>query len=363
MTPRRIALLLPDITARRGLERATTNLANALVAAGWPVRLISVFSKDAPPAYSLDSRIDLIHLGLPRDVTSNVQRLLKLTQTLRHLEKPTRDADVVVAAEGMLSVNAGLLKRLRPRQTVIAWEHLLSELDPPVFRRIRRLVYPALDAVVVLNEHERRSFESWGLRRVVRIPNVNTFSDVSAADYEQPRMITVGAHTADRVKGFDRLIEQAAPTLQAHPEWSVVIVGRDVPGPELRGLAQAHGVGRQVELLPAVADIAEKYRRASFMVMASRHETLPMVLLEAKAHGLATLAYDVPHGPREMIRDGVDGFLVPDGDTELFVRRLEQLVTSAPLRRQLGEAAADSAGHYSAEAIAAQWRPLIEGGT
>lgn len=360
MTPRKIALLVPDITARRGMERATTNLNNALVDEGWSVRLISVFSDGAPAAYPLHPGTELIHLGLRREVSSHVGRLVKLAHTLRHLAGPTRDADVVIAAEGMLSVNAALLRRRRPWQRAIAWEHLLSELDPPVYRRLRRLTYPALDAVVVLNEHERRAFEAWGLRRVVRIPNVTSFRELRSADYRQPRAISVGAYTADGTKGFDRLIAEAAPVLQTHPEWQIVIVGPDVPGPELGRLAQQHGVSDRIERLAAVTDISAQYQRASFMVMASRHETLPMVILEAKAHGLATLAYDVPHGPREMISDGVDGFLVPDGDRTAFAQRLEQLMTDEDLRRRLGEAAAQSAAQYSPQAIAQRWRHLLE---
>ncbi|PTA67130.1 glycosyltransferase [Deinococcus arcticus] len=360
MTPRGVALLVPDITARRGMERATTNLANALAGAGWPVRLISVFSNGAPAAYPLTPDVELLHLGLQREVSNNVQRLVKLAHTLRHLAKPTQTAEVIIAAEGMLAVNAAILKMQRPWQQVIAWEHLLSELDPPLYRRLRRAFYPMLDAVVVLNEHERLAFASWGLKHVVRIPNVTSFPEVQVADYDQPRAISVGAHTADRVKGFDRLIPEAAPVLRTQPQWKIVIVGRDVPGPELEQLATAHGVAEQVERLAAVSDISAQYRRASFMVMASRHEALPMVILEAKAHGLATLAYDVPHGPREMITDGVDGFLVPDGDSVTFARRFEQLVTGEALRRQLGEAAAQSAAQYSPQAIAEQWRPLLQ---
>ena len=93
--------------------------------------------------------------------------------------------------------------------------------------------------------------------------------------------------------------------------------------------------------------------------MTSRREGLPMVLLEAMAIGLPAVAYDCPTGPRDLIADGVDGYVVPDGDEAALAARLAALMDDPEARRRMGEAARAKAAEYDVARIAERWEALF----
>jgi glycosyltransferase involved in cell wall biosynthesis len=85
-----------------------------------------------------------------------------------------------------------------------------------------------------------------------------------------------------------------------------------------------------------------------------------MVLLEAMSVGLPAVAYDCPTGPRDIISDGLDGYVIPDGRTRLLAEALGRLMDDAHLRRRMGAAALENVANYRIEAIAARWEALFE---
>ena len=85
-----------------------------------------------------------------------------------------------------------------------------------------------------------------------------------------------------------------------------------------------------------------------------------MVLLEAMSVGLPVVAYDCPTGPRDVVSDGVDGYIVPDGHTETLGAVLDGLMGDEDRRRALGAAAVEKVGRYQAGPIIARWERLFE---
>jgi glycosyltransferase involved in cell wall biosynthesis len=86
-----------------------------------------------------------------------------------------------------------------------------------------------------------------------------------------------------------------------------------------------------------------------------------MVLLEAKRAGLPIIAYDCPTGPREIVRHGEDGFIVPDL-TDLFPQYAERLIIDDALRAAMGNRGKeDVARRFSEQVITAMWLELIDG--
>jgi glycosyltransferase involved in cell wall biosynthesis len=93
-----------------------------------------------------------------------------------------------------------------------------------------------------------------------------------------------------------------------------------------------------VEWLGYVADMPALFAEAEIVVLPSYREGLPKGLIEAAACARALVATDVP-GCREVIRDGVDGLLVPAGESEPLARAIARLLDDPALARRLGEAA------------------------
>ena len=98
---------------------------------------------------------------------------------------------------------------------------------------------------------------------------------------------------------------------------------------------------------------------ASLFAMTSRSEGFPMVLIEAMSTGTPLIAFDCPRGPGEIIRDGENGLLIPEGPVEPFTRGLERLVGDADLRARLGAQALRDAEAYTVEKISADWEAFF----
>ena len=76
-------------------------------------------------------------------------------------------------------------------------------------------------------------------------------------------------------------------------------------------------------------------------MLSSRFEPFGLVLIEAKSFGLPVVSFDCPYGPREIVRDGTDGRLVPNGDVAALAAALRRCLTDGDLRRRYGTAAYD----------------------
>ena len=84
-----------------------------------------------------------------------------------------------------------------------------------------------------------------------------------------------------------------------------------------------------------------------------------MVLLEAMGIGLPVVSYDCPTGPRDIITEGVDGYVVPNGDKDALEARLLELMDHPETRRRLGAAAIAKAAEYDVRRLAQRWEGLF----
>ena len=119
-------------------------------------------------------------------------------------------------------------------------------------------------------------------------------------------------------------------------------------------------MGANVRVFAPIADIMEKYRGNSILLLTSLYEPFGLVLPEAMSCGLPVVAFDCPYGPADIITDGVDGFLVGNRSIETFAQRVCQLIESDDLRRQMGQAGMLSSQRYQVERIMPLWKELFE---
>jgi glycosyltransferase involved in cell wall biosynthesis len=163
-------------------------------------------------------------------------------------------------------------------------------------------------------------------------------------------------------KGFDRMIRifAAARFSGFGPGVALRVAGEGPERARLEGLIRALGLEGRVSLLGALEDPFAEMRRATAFLMASEHEGFPVVLIEAMACGCPVVAVDCDFGPREAIRDGIEGFLVRPGDAAAFARRLELLAADPDRREAMACAARLRAADFDPERAAAHWLLPIE---
>jgi glycosyltransferase involved in cell wall biosynthesis len=200
------------------------------------------------------------------------------------------------------------------------------------------------------------NLKEWNLKNGVVIPNPSWMQSEKVSNLKSKKVIVVARNSYE--KGLDRLLVIWQKVILKHSDWILEIYGESVI--DLCPLIRNLGLEDSVSLSSPVKIIAEKYLFSSICVMTSRSEGFPMVLLEAMASGLPCVAYDCPSGPRAIIEDGKNGFLVEDGNVNFFVEKLEQLIEDENLRIQMGKNANESVRKYDIETIMQQWKSLFE---
>ena len=129
------------------------------------------------------------------------------------------------------------------------------------------------------------------------------------------------------------------------PDTELLLVGNYMPGADV--YARYAHLYRHTPNVPQRRLLA-LFQEADVFVLPSLIEGMPLVVLEAMACGLPVIT--TAHGPADVLRDGIDGFIVPSSDAEAIRERLEQLYADAPLRRELGMRARQQALRFTWEA-------------
>lgn len=341
-----------------GAERIMTILTDAWVARGWEVTLILTLAAPGQvPFFPTDPRVRVVALDLAATSQSlmgalrnNVRRLVALRRALR-ASRP----DAVLAFLTDNNVLA-IVASVGLRVPVIVEEHIYAAWPPlPVaWRLVRLLTYPFAAVVVGLTPSALRALGPARGRHGRVIPNPVLPPPVAPPEAAPPPVIVAMGRLVPQ-KGFDMLLEAFSRVAGRHRDWRLEIWGE---GPERAALERQRdrlGLGERVALPGRTSEPYAVFGRARLFVMSSRREGFPTVLGEAMASGLPVISFDCPSGPRDLIRNDVDGLLVPAEDVRGLAAGMERLMTDRELAQRLGARAPEVLQRFSLDAVLAKW--------
>jgi len=232
----------------------------------------------------------------------------------------------------------GLLNNIRYR-----WFNILSN------RGARKY-----DALVVLTQ---ANANEWKGKNIKVIPNPLSFTTSEKSTLQNKRIIVVGNHSYN--KGYDRLLEIWKVVHEKHPEWKLDVYGK-AQDRSVIDLADAMGLSETVCFYDPVKNIHDKYLESSICAMTSRSEGFGMVLIEAMNCGVPCVAFDCPSGPRDIIKNEMDGFLIENGNIKNFAEKLSFLIENEEKRIILGANARTNVARYHESFIIPQWNELYK---
>lgn len=371
-----VSLLLLHAYGVGGTIRTTFNTAEWL-ARTREVEVISVIRRRDTPALPFPPGVKLSAVDDLRAPLGLVGRVLRaLPSALVHPEDYGFSACSLLTdvrlARRLRSLAPGVLVTTRPGLnvaapslvpdgvTVVGQEHMnfLSH-RPGLLARIKR-EYAKLDALAVLTEDDLRDYShllSGRGTHVTRIPNAlpQTDGPLSSLDAK----VVVAAGRLRRQKGFDLLIRAFTEVARAHPDWQLRIYGSGEERQALRDLIVEHELYNHVFLMGTSRALHQELAKGSIFVLSSRYEGFGMVILEAMSRGLPVVSFDCPRGPGEIVSDGEDGILVPDGDVGGLAAALVRLIEDDDERRRFGAAAPAKARQYELANIGPRWDALL----
>ncbi|MCI1648479.1 MAG: glycosyltransferase family 4 protein [Bacteroides sp.] len=356
-----------------GMERVLVNKANYLVCRGYDVCVITTDQGGRPSFFELNDCIRQYDLRVNYERNNGKSFLNKLfyyplkrykhKHRLKSLLMQLR-ADIVIS---MFCNDVFLLPGIHDGSCKVLEIH---------FSKFKRIQYgrrglwrladwyrSRMDECVVSKFHRfivltHEDAEYWGnLPNMLVIPNALSFYPGQIATLNNKRVIAIGRY--DYQKGFDRLIQVWNLVHRLQPDWVLDIIGSGELAGKLQSQIDMNGLQNSIALRSPTNHIEEEYLASSLFVMTSRYEGLPMVLLEAQACGLPIVSFACKCGPKDLITDGENGFLVADGDVELMAIRLVELMKNETLRRKMGDNARVNAGLFLEKKVMDKWEDLF----
>ncbi|MFI6519241.1 glycosyltransferase family 4 protein [Spirillospora sp. NPDC050679] len=373
----RVRILLQHAHGTGGTIRTVLNLSGHL-ARDHEVEIVSVLRRRPDPFFRLPEGVRVTcatdAAAPPRNrVLRLLTRLPSLLVpvddgTFRHVDLYTdlkllcalwRDPPhVLVGTRPSLNL---LIAELAPRGVVtVGQDHMnLGSYKPAVRSRIVRS-YRRLTALTVLTAHTRAEYAEALAGSGVRIEQIpNALPDLGGGPSPRTGRVLLAAGRLTRQKGFDMLVRAFEPLAAEHPDWTLRVFGAGVQRDRLARQIEKLGLTGRVELRRRTPDLGAEMERASVYVLSSRHEGMPMVILEAMGKGLPVVAFDCPTGPAEMITPGEDGLLVPAGEVAELTAALRRIIKDAALRDRLGERALRTSAAYRLDRIGPRWTRLL----
>jgi glycosyltransferase involved in cell wall biosynthesis len=374
--PMRITYLLYDAYGLGGTVRTVVTQANVMAARGHDVEIASMWRTAREPHFPIDDRVRVVLLADPYTPPEAGAAAAEDTSWHQFFpEKVSADRDsrrrVNALIEYLRGVKEGILVSTRPTIALIAERYASADLvrvvqehagfvsHKGVWRDAIDAAYTSFDAIVTLTGEDQLAYQEAFPEslRVERIPNLLASLDVPRSD--QTRKIVMATGRLDRAKGFHHLINAFATVVERHPDWSLRIFGRGPEERRLRKMVLDGHLYNHVFLMGSTHHVEEELAKGSIFAMSSRSEGFGMSLLEALNAGLATVSFDCPIGPREILTHGKDGLLVPLGDEAALADALIKVIEDEELRRSLAAAGVKSAARYGPDEIADAWEELF----
>ncbi len=358
-------LFLTTSLAYGGAPTQLVQLVMRLKTRGWEVRVVSL---TPPRAYVNEletAGIRVFSLGIRRKLP-DPRPILKLAQLIRTWRPCVVHSHMVHA-----NLLARIVRLLVPIPVLICTAHSINEGG-----RLREIFYRLTDPLCDLTTQVSQA----GLERYVRvgavprhkiryIPNgVDTerfMPDPEAYIALRKELglgdffvwLAVGRFYPQ--KDYPNMLRAFAQVVRENPKTLLLIAGDGPLRESMENMAQGLGIERHVKFLGIRRDIPRLMNAADAYAMSSSWEGMPMVLLEASATGLPIVATDVG-GNREVVLDGVTGFLVPPKDSEALAQAMLRLMTlPRDVRGHMGERARQYIEKkFSIERIIDRWEEL-----
>ena len=366
-----IGLLIPTLQSG-GAERVCSLLANHWARSGHHVTLMT-FSDASSDAFVVSPFVNRVILGRADLTTSAWRTAVKNLTRLQALRSQIKQADLDVMLSFMSVPNTLLALAGRGLPTVCVGAERTYPPAVPLSKLAewaRWALYGWLDAVVGQTDDSGRWLKQHTRARAVAvIPNPVELPLASNAPLLNPKalrradsylMLAVGRLSEE--KNYDHLIRsflKASDCLSPQNRWQLIVLGEGPERPALAGLIKHLG-GQDRVLLPGRAgNMGDWYRAAGAFALTSAFEGYPNGLLEALAHGVPCVACDCLTGPRELIRDGVNGLLVkPNSPADLEVA-LARLMGDAALRARLAGQSETTTQSHAIEGISERWEAVF----
>lgn len=360
MGKKKIAFYCGSLT-KGGAERVFVNLAEYFYGEGYDVCMITQYKKE--DEYTVNPAIERVLSDLTEEETGRsrlcnfFRRFFKLRRTLK-VVKP----DIVLtctAKSNFMTMAASTFLKTKVVVSIVADPKM--EYDTKVLRLIAKTYFRFADGIVFQTREARAFFPAYIQKKSVILSNALNPQFLRERYTGERKQEIVAVGRLDDNKNHEMLIHAFAKMADKFPDYRLTIFGDGECRGKLEALIIKEGLSERAFLPGVTSDVAGSIERAALFVLTSKTEGMPNTLLEAMALGLPVISTDCPcGGPRELIRQGENGLLVPVGDADALARAMERVLSNPVKAEAMGRSAQKIQEQLRPEVTNRSWKDYFE---
>lgn len=374
----KIVYVTPALYMAGGVERVLTLKANYFAENfDYDITIILTEGKDKPLFYPLSEKIKVVNLNIVFEelwTCSFLKKIFVYLKKQRQFKKLLTNElmrlhpDITVSLlrreinffndikDGSRKIGELHVNRANYRNFEANDSNFIKNLFAKFWMHSLVLKLKQLDRFVVLTEEDKSAWPE--LHNICVIPDPLSFIPTQQSPLTEKRVIAVGRYVYQ--KGFDLLLQAWARIEKQYPDWQLAIYGDGNRTPYEQQMKDLGIDGTRCHLNGPTADIQQEYVNSSLFVFSSRFEGFGMVLVEAMACGLPVISFACPCGPKDIIKDGKNGFLVDNENVEEMAKSMCRLICDDSLRQSISQIARKSIMRFGISQIGEQWKKLFE---
>lgn len=361
-----------------GIEKQVTTLANEL-SKEYKIEIISLYNiLSGKSFYELDERINVKYIfnsGPNRSEIKNALKKFKLINLVSELRKAFKmlytkyfglkkiinklNTDILISSRIEFS------KQIK-RDDIITISQEHSFIDEKKYIKKVKRSFKHIKYLVVMTKGAKQKYDEWLKEEkvkpeVVVIPNMikeNKTGKTSTLTNNQ--IISVGR--LEEVKDFYTLILIFSVIVKKYPNYVLKIIGEGSMREKLEEQIKNCNLEKKVILTGKLNEneINNEFLKSDIFVLTSKSESFSLVLCEAMNYGIPCVAFDVDVGPREIIQNGKNGFLIEDRNIDLMIKKIDGLLSNNDIRKKMGIDAKKKASQYYPDKILDKWVDILK---
>lgn len=361
-----------------GIEKTIATLSNMLVK-HYEVEIIANYQITEKPAFKIDDRVNIKYLmpGLKPNA-KEFKTALKKGKLIQVVKEGIKAIKILYLREKLMKEQIENLSCDIAISTRDIHNHLLGKYAPK-------------KVIKIAQEHNNNGSENY-IRKVVKsLKNIDYFMPVShklleiyakklqnknikciyiphclnnypeeVSKLTNKNIISIGRLSKE--KGFLDLIDVFEIVSKNNPDWHLSIAGDGQEREKIEKRIQEKNLQDKVSLLGFLKqeELNKLFLQSSIYVMTSIHESFGLVLIEAESFGLPLLAFDTAEGPKEIIENNKNGFLVSERNIDEMAKKIEKLIKNEELRKIMGECSRKKSEQYKMENVEKIWFDFID---
>jgi len=348
---KKICFVIPSLTAGGGSERVITELANYCgdhTAIDTHLIILAKVEK----FYSVSANVTIHEPDFDYKKYSRLIFTLKIMLFLRKKISALKP-DAVLSFEEMYS-SFVLLSTLFLKYRIFVSDRSKPDKDWGILHNsLRKILYRFAYGIVSQTTYSRNFLLKETGNKNIKVIS-NPIKKVVFGNSVEKENIVLNVGRFIRSKNQDLLMELFAKT-NDYRKWKLVFAG---DGPERQYLMEIRdklGLQKNVIFTGNVGNVGDYYQKSKIFAFTSVSEGFPNALGEAMSSGLPCISFDCVAGPSDLVDNGINGYLINEGDTESYLKRLNELMMNEQLCSTIGAAAQQKMESFTLDIIAPQY--------